>query len=498
MPRSSWNAFTKTLTAKSISLLTLNQMMFLKILSDGVILCKLVNCAEHGTIDERVINKKQNMNIFLMNENLRLALNASKAIGCQVISIFPETIVEQRFEMILGLLWQILKKVVLAGVNIKSYPQLVRLLKEGEDLSDLLKLKPEDILLRWFNFHLKNAGHDKEITNFGKDIQDSVKYTILLNQLNKDCDKAPLDENDLTKRADMVLDNSKKLGVDKFITPSDICKGNNKLNILYTAAIFNHCHGLDPPTKEEVELYDKAKLLNDDVEGTREERAFRMWINSLGFDDTYVNNLYDDSESGVLLLKVFDRISPGSVDWKKVDKTSTNKFKKIVNCNECIDAAKKCKFHIVGIGGTDIHDKNKKAVLAVVWQMMRHHTLAVLGNKTEDDLLKWANELTGSDPKVGSFQNKELKDSLFFINIMSKMEPRVIDWELVLKDGSNEAIENNAKYAISIARKLGATIFLVWEDIKDVKSKMLMTFVAGLYDVYQLELKLKGAKDLVK
>ncbi len=124
-------------------------------------------------------------------------------------------------------------------------------------------------------------------------------------------------------------------------------------------------------------MYEKAKLLNDDVEGTREERAFRMWINSLGLDDTYVNNLYDDGESGTLLLKVFERIQPGSVDWKKVDKGAKNKFQKIANCNECIDAAKKCKFHIVGIGGTDIHDRHKKSVLAVVWQMMRHHTLSV-------------------------------------------------------------------------------------------------------------------------
>jgi plastin-1 len=149
------------------------------------------------------------------------------------------------------------------------------------------------------------------------------------------------------------------------------------LNLLYTASIFNHCHGLDPATQEEEDAYEKARLL-EDGEGTREERAFRMWINSLNLEDTYVNNLYDDSESGVLLLKVFERISPGSVDWKKVDQTSTNKFKKIVNCNEVIDAAKKCKFRVVGVGGTDIHDKHKLSVLAIVWQMMRHHTLAVI------------------------------------------------------------------------------------------------------------------------
>jgi plastin-1 len=80
-----------------------------KILVDGIILCKLINNAVPGTIDERVINKKENLNIFQINENLRLAINAAKAIGCQIIGIHPETIIEQKYPMILGLLWQIIK-----------------------------------------------------------------------------------------------------------------------------------------------------------------------------------------------------------------------------------------------------------------------------------------------------------------------------------------------------------------------------------------------------
>jgi hypothetical protein len=73
------------------------------------------------------------------------------------------------------------------------------------------------------------------------------------------------------KRAEKMLNNSRKLGVESYVTPKDITSGNNKLNILFTAAIFNHCHGLDPPTEQEA--YEAAKLLNDDVEGTREERG---------------------------------------------------------------------------------------------------------------------------------------------------------------------------------------------------------------------------------
>ena len=68
---------------------------------------------------------------------------------------------------------------------------------------------------------------------------------------------------------------------------------------------------------------------------------------------------------------------------------------------------------------------------------------------------------------------------------MKKIEERAINWEIISFDENKEAYENNAKYAISIARKLGATVFLVWEDIAEVKSKLLLTFLASLFEVSQ-------------
>ena len=44
-------------------------------------------------------------------------------------------------------------------------------------------------------------------------------------------------------------------------------------------------------------------MMNDDEGDNREERVFRMWMNSLGMD-TYVNNLYGDLFDGLVLLKV--------------------------------------------------------------------------------------------------------------------------------------------------------------------------------------------------
>ena len=458
-------------------------------IKDGVLLCKLINKAQEGTIDERVINKKENMNVFQQVENLNLAISAAKSIGLNCIGLNYDSIMDgKNYIMVLGLMWQVVKLVVMRNIQLKHHPELIRLLNPGEQLSDLLKLSPEQLLLRWFNYHLKQAGYDKPIKNFSGDVKDSEKYTILLNQLNKSlCDKSALNESDLKKRAKKVIDNSKKLGAESYITPDDIVAGNNKLNTLFVASIFNAYPGLDPPTEEE--KYDAAKLLDDDVEGAREERAFRMWINSLGLTDEsgdiiHINNLYEESRDGILLLRTLDKIKPGCVNWKLVDKKPNNPFKKTTNCNEVIDASKKSKYHIVGIGGGDIRDGNKKYILAIVWQMMREHSLQVIGNKTEEELISWGNERVDENLRVKSLKDKKLGTSLYFINIMKSIEPRSINWDIVVTDkDDDESKQNNAKYAISIARKLGATVFLVWEDIAEVKSKLLLTFLASLYEV---------------
>ena len=453
-------------------------------LKNGILMCKLINRAVPGTIDERVINVKDNMNVFLQYENLNLAISACQSIGISVIGIHPETFVEEQKVLILGILWQLVKLVVLSEINLKKFPQLIRLLNEGEKLEDLLKLSPEDLLLRWFNYHLKNAGYDKPIKNFGGDVKDSEKYTILLNQLNKN--KCPIDglnETDLHKRAQMVIDNSKKLGTESYITPDDICSGNTKLNTIFTAAIFNAYPGLDPPTEQEA--MEAAKLMDDeDSEMNREERAFKAWINSLGIDDVHCNNLYEDCKNGLLLLKIEDKIKPGCVNWKIVEQKTTNPFKMGVNCQEAVEAAKKSGYKVIGIGGQDIREGNKKLVLGIVWQIMREHSLQVIGGKTEEELISWGNSLVEEKYKIANLKDKKISDGLFFIDIMKGIEPRAINWDLVIKDKDDaESKKNNARYAISIARKLGAVVFLVADDIVEVKPKFLLTFIASIYKV---------------
>jgi len=73
-------------------------------------------------------------------------------------------------------------------------------------------------------------------------------------------------------------------------------------------AIFVLLVRLAPP-----EDFDAADLL-EDGEGTREERVFRMWMNSvLGPDGHYINDLYADLRTAEHILRVCEKIKPGSV-----------------------------------------------------------------------------------------------------------------------------------------------------------------------------------------
>ena len=79
-----------------------------------------------------------------------------------------------------------------------------------------------------------------------------------------------------------------------------------------------------------------------------------------------------------------------------------------------------------------------------------------------------------------SFRDRSLKTGIFLIDLCYAVEPRAINWDLVTAGNTDEERINNAKYAISIARKLGAVVFLTSDDIVEVKSKMIMTLVASM------------------
>ncbi|KAG8873334.1 hypothetical protein FRB97_006820 [Tulasnella sp. 331] len=473
---------------------------------DGLVLSKLINDSVTDTIDTRVLNVAKGtkpLNAFQITENNNIVILSAKAIGCSVVNIGPQDIAEGREHLILGLIWQIIRKGLLSRVDIKYHPELYRLLEDGETLDDFLKLPPDQILLRWFNYHLKAANWKRRVKNFSKDVCDAENYAVLLHQLKPhECSITPLQTTSLPERAEQVLQNADNIGCRKYITVPSLLAGNPKLNLAFVANLFNNHPGLEPLTEAPPEPVDDF-----DAEGEREARVFTLWMNSIGAEPM-VYNFFEDLKNGIPILQTFDKVAPGAVVWRRVNKPKAtpgspvaqtmdedeegplppqglSRFKAVENNNYVVELAKANKMHIVGIQGADIVDGKKTLVLGVVWQLMRMNILQTLASlnsngrpPSDQDMLKWANDTAKqAHPQttlLRSFKDPVISSGIFFLDLVDSMRPGIVDQSLVMNPASTyEDQRQNAKLAISIARKMNALIFLVPEDIVDVRPRLV-------------------------
>ena len=59
------------------------------------------------------------------------------------------------------------------------------------------------------------------------------------------------------------------------------------------------------------------EILQDNIE--EEEKAFRLWINSLDIPGVFINNLFEDLRNGIVLCKVIHIIDDKAIDWREVE-----------------------------------------------------------------------------------------------------------------------------------------------------------------------------------
>jgi plastin-1 len=102
---------------------------------------------------------------------------------------------------------------------------------------------------------------------------------------------------------------------------------------------------------------------------------------------------------------------------------------------------------------------------------------------SDADMVTWANGMSkkgGKSSAIRSFKDSTLGNGIFLLDVLNGMKSSYVDYDMVASGRNDDEAYANAKLAISIARKMGATIWLVPEDICNVRSRLIVTFIGSL------------------
>ncbi|KAG7277696.1 hypothetical protein CRUP_024516 [Coryphaenoides rupestris] len=263
----------------------------------------------------------------------------------------------------------------------------------------------------------------------------------------------------------------------------DVVRGNPKLNLAYVANLFNKYPALKKPE-------------NQDIDWSSIEDAPVCWFcrrDPRGADLQELDELLGGEPSRQPPLPLYEKIKV-PVEWDRVNKPPYSKLgsnmKKLENCNYAVELGKKeAKFSLVGIAGQDLNSGNRKLTLALLWQLMRRYTLNILeelgdGQKvTDDTIVSWVNQTLSLAGKatISGFKDSSISKSIPVLDLIDAIQPGSVRYDLLKTDDLTEEEKlNNAKYAISTARKIGARVYALPEDLVEVKPKMVMTVFACL------------------
>lgn len=83
-------------------------------------------------------------------------------------------------------------------------------------------------------------------------------------------------------------------------------------------------------------------------------------------------------------------------------------------------------------------------------------------------------------PCIKSFRDPVLSSGIVLLQLLYAMKPDAVDLSYVTPGDTFEQRQSNAKYALSVANKMGCSLFLVWEDLVDLQPKLVLVLLASL------------------
>lgn len=291
---------------------------------------RLINSTVPNTIEEGKILKSFSEKTRILHSicNQNLVLEGAKRIGAVVVNLGAEDLHAGKPYLVFGLLWQIIKIASLKEVSLERHPEVWDQL--GDSKESLGNVHPEELLLKWLNYHFRKSTNDDStsVSNFSSDLKGSEPYIRLMNQLFPEiCDLEGLNVEDPLERAKIVIRNAEKLGIKLGLTESDIISGNEKLNLLLSAALFNKHLGNEPLAEEVKESNTRLTKENKDLK----ENVTFLGNKVMCLTDNLVRK---EEEVAVLVQQKHLLVEE---NFEKIENLTNEKFlleTKIVRCEE--------------------------------------------------------------------------------------------------------------------------------------------------------------------
>eukprot|EP00124_Ichthyophonus_hoferi_P005726 Ihof_evm1s920 gene=Ihof_evmTU1s920 len=222
---------------------------------------------------------------------------------------------------------------------ISSHVELVRLLRKGEGINDLLGWTGPEILLRWINHHLYRGGHEVRVSNFRDDVKDCDVYVKVLKQiLPKKTENLEqlLEIEDLETRASRILGLGTTLELDlNGISANSIAIGNEDANMTFVAALFLMYPSIRLPAESEIkELFAQLDGLRVKLRDGEEARTIILTkIKYLEIDIDELVKRKDQLEEDIKSKR--DELSEKSEQYNAMRR---ERSKEIVEVQEAIEA----------------------------------------------------------------------------------------------------------------------------------------------------------------
>jgi filamin len=224
-----------------------------------------------------------------------------------------------------------------------------------------------------------------------------------------------------------------------------------------------------------------------------QKKTFTRWSNSfLRYRALKINELDQDLTDGVLLISLLEILSDKSLG--KYNKTPKMKPQKLENISAALKFITSQGIKLVGIGPEDIHDKNLKLILGLIWTLILRFQIQRGGPdaNAKAELLEWVRKQVapyGLRPK--NF-NMDWTDGKVLSALTDSLQPGTLDY-----NGLSGNALNDTETAMDTAeREYQITKLMDAIDMVEMPDELaVMTYISLFRDWWNDQARRRAAEE---